>query len=73
MFLSWSGISSGYISDRLNNLWIREKIFDKKSIKRFTNNIIRKSPSIAVREQKTGGEQEAADLMAHSHKTAEIV
>ena len=75
VFLSWSGkqFTSGQVSDRLNNMWCRENIFQENPIKKLTCNHIRKSASTGIREKKIGGEQEAADLMAHSKKTADII
>ena len=74
VFLSWCGkpMKSGDISKRLHHLWCKAGIFDDLEIpKRLSCTIIRKSTSTALRECQTGHYQDAADLMAHSLKTAE--
>ena len=74
VFLSWSGnaMKSGDVSKRLHTLWCNAGIFEDHAIpKNLSCNIIRKSTSTGLRESNTGCYQEAADLMAHSLKTAE--
>ena len=73
VFLSWNGASmkSGDVSKRLHNLWCKVGIFDDRQIpKHLSCNIIRKSTSTGLRESNAGNYQAAADLMAHSIKTA---
>ena len=75
VFLAWTGnaMDSGDISRRIHELWKKAGIYKpgQKLPKRLSVNIIRKSASSGVREQNMERNQETADIMAHSVKTAE--
>lgn len=74
VFLSWSGrkVKSGDISKRLHLLWERVGNFENKIIpKNLSSNIVRKSASTGLRESKSAHIDDAANLMAHSIKTAD--
>ena len=75
VFLSWTGnaMDGGDISRRIHELWKKTGIYKggQKLPKRLSVNIVRKSAGSGVREQNMGCNQETADIMAHSVKTAE--
>ena len=71
---SWNGnhMQSGAISKQQHSLWCKSGKFDNMTlVKNLSGNIICKSTSTVLRENKIGHYQEAADLMTHSLTTAE--
>lgn len=74
VFVTWSGskINSGDVSKRLHLAWKKAGNFENKEVpKNLTVNIIRKSTSTGLRENKSKFTAEVANLMAHSKSTAE--
>ena len=71
-FLSWNGkpMTSGKISRQINSQWVKAGIFNESLWRNISCNIIRKTVVTAAREEELGHEQEVADLMGHSWKTA---
>ena len=66
-------MDSGAVSRQIHELWRKAGIYgDNQNLpKRLSCNIIRKSASSGIREMGLGGQQEVADIMAHSIQTAE--
>ena len=74
VFITFNGLSmkSGVISRQIDSLWVKAGIYEKsQNRKKLSCNIIRKSTTTGTRENYLGMEQEVADLMAHSKKTAD--
>ena len=73
-FTSTNGkaMSSGDISKRIHQLWVRAGIYEGRNLpKNLSTNIIRKSVTTGIRQASLGHLQEVADTMAHSLATAE--
>ena len=65
-------MKSGAISRQIDSLWVKAGIYEKTlNRKKLSCNLIRKSTTTGTRERNLGMEQEVADLMGHSKKTAD--